>query len=806
LSADTATAYITDGGRRGSLTGQFAFGDKPLLKYLYDEGYENLVVTCSHPHADHAGGLLELAKHKGGSPSDPDLRNFANVVFIDSGYPANETLLAAFEDVHGTDHPHVARVTAENQNAFASSAVRSLTSPDASVQVSNFVYKPDEAVGIHGHSVITHYVLASPDGESRTLVTDFDDADNRLIQSWAAWAEGNLPQTTHRVYVAPHHNSDLSNIGPLLSERIRPDSVVITANAGNRFRHPGPANWLKWVTTLGSLANVHVTGAGHHVKITSAGLPPQTRDELDELHDRIVAPMIRDIDRDLRQLEESPESGSVKPATLKRIQGRAVALRSLQEKFRDGSPPDFERPLAKLPHGDPLARGRGGDPFDPNYRPRPDPDSPEPSGGGGGPGSGPPKTPKEPSGGVGDYRKLKESFNSDFTDDGGGAGGGSHAERRSARFRFARRGYPIFGGVVIGNRVESSAGDLLKARISVRKEVRYDEEVTIPEIQLLLDGQRGQEWFVYDNMTMTELWAAYHFVQPLEDWRAEYQVADQECNLVGIAGHLSDESNPGWKFGVHPATANTIVALDAMRLDMLVSLLQQEETETLSDRLDDEFEPLEGKWQTYQWYDAEAILQFEDGQIAVVANTDPKHILLRLRLWSRFPQNTSERIRGRFDEIAELGEKYEEEEYQAKLEEYMARDEETRQDVKTLFELLASNSDGVELKFADKAVVEELYSEVRAVRRIDHFARIVALLNYIKDQEDVEIPILPGTITPIRVSVPPELQYSALAQYLGVEMRRSALPSWWLWVGCVIVLTLIAWVLRRLSKRKPARA
>lgn len=75
-----ATALLLDGGRKGSLVRPRLDG-KPVLAALLDRGMKHLVITCSHPHDDHAAGLLEIID------KDSNVTKFESVVFVDSDYP-----------------------------------------------------------------------------------------------------------------------------------------------------------------------------------------------------------------------------------------------------------------------------------------------------------------------------------------------------------------------------------------------------------------------------------------------------------------------------------------------------------------------------------------------------------------------------------------------------------------------------------------------------------------------------------------------------------------------------------------------
>ena len=84
LDETASTAYILDGGQTGSLVGHPVIEGQPILKYFWKAGYRNLYIVCSHPHADHLAGLVELVRYRSQGPEDIDLTQFDKVLFVDS--------------------------------------------------------------------------------------------------------------------------------------------------------------------------------------------------------------------------------------------------------------------------------------------------------------------------------------------------------------------------------------------------------------------------------------------------------------------------------------------------------------------------------------------------------------------------------------------------------------------------------------------------------------------------------------------------------------------------------------------------
>src|SRR5262249_12353825 len=110
------TAYITDGGQGGRrrLGGATVRG-KDVVQYLLDEHVTRLVITCSHPHADHMAGLKKALR-------DQRILRFGEIISIDNGYDQAESLVAYFHqqwDSHQGAKPRISYVSAADHDAFA---------------------------------------------------------------------------------------------------------------------------------------------------------------------------------------------------------------------------------------------------------------------------------------------------------------------------------------------------------------------------------------------------------------------------------------------------------------------------------------------------------------------------------------------------------------------------------------------------------------------------------------------------------------------------------------------------------------
>jgi beta-lactamase superfamily II metal-dependent hydrolase len=253
--------YITDGGRDGQagILGARVEG-RSALRYLLDQEVEQLVITCTHPHRDHFGGLETLIC------KDDNILKFRQLIFVDApdSHGAAESLIDVFNRCRGSVQAPAARhISAAGRDAFAS-----LRSSMKSVQVSNFVYSAD-SVGTHPHdrTIITRYEVGT--GDSRRTVVDFDDASTRLIERWASAH----PETPIDVLVVAHHGSE-HNDSPLLFDDGRPiRQAILPVNRDNRYFHPGPQVVAQLVARLGA-DNVFVTDSttGRNLRLTSAGL------------------------------------------------------------------------------------------------------------------------------------------------------------------------------------------------------------------------------------------------------------------------------------------------------------------------------------------------------------------------------------------------------------------------------------------------------------------------------------------------------------------------------------------------------
>ena len=160
------------------------------------------------------------------------------------------------------------------------------------------------------------------------------------------------------------------------------------------------------------------------------------------------------------------------------------------------------------------------------------------------------------------------------------------------------------GGVILGN-------EPLKfpEKPTNPKFLRSDDTI---KIQVTLNGKQ----FEYADLTSTEVWCAYHFLKPTKEL-IDNGADPHDPGVCGITGRISG----GWKFKVHPALADTLLAREAMRLDMVAA----------SDDL--RLPPVPPTFLTYRWYDSPAEITAKDGKIHVGPAREPFSTILRLQLW-----------------------------------------------------------------------------------------------------------------------------------------------------------------------------
>jgi beta-lactamase superfamily II metal-dependent hydrolase len=257
VDAANQTAYIIDFGKDASGT-EIMLDGKPLLDRLDELHVERLVVSCSHPHSDHMGGIRALFQNanlffKDTAKTQP---RFKSVRFIDDGVaqPLHSIFRTVLKDNPAID---VTYASARSKNAFEPVSA----STDA-VFVENIPYRRDMAAGVHGAAVVTKITL-----EGKYTILDFDDAESGAIERVVAVLQKRGVQKID-AFVVPHHGSRYHDIEPIFA--LNPKSAIITVNPENRYGHPAPEILLKLLDKLrpenvvftGSMGGVVLDGSG----------------------------------------------------------------------------------------------------------------------------------------------------------------------------------------------------------------------------------------------------------------------------------------------------------------------------------------------------------------------------------------------------------------------------------------------------------------------------------------------------------------------------------------------------------------
>lgn len=274
LDKESGTAYINDGGRAGTrgIAGATIDG-LPVLEHLLKEQVRTLVISCSHPHEDHMGGLESQIQGQ-------KILEFEKLALIDAikrgaisdrGKPISR-LQDVFIAAHGEDiaaQKLIARLDpAIDANRFAELNLR----PGA-VSVQNYKYNPVTIGGdVHDAAMIIETRVRV--GEIEKLIVDFDDASSALIKQWAT----DRPDERVDVIVAAHHGSRRNDMSPALKmlEKGKGD-IIFTVNEGNQFLHPSPRSLDAAIRAVG-VDRVHITGSrsGNNVSISAQGVSSPT--------------------------------------------------------------------------------------------------------------------------------------------------------------------------------------------------------------------------------------------------------------------------------------------------------------------------------------------------------------------------------------------------------------------------------------------------------------------------------------------------------------------------------------------------
>lgn len=685
-SPPDGVAMIIDGGRRGSLTAPRLDG-KPVLAFLRTKGVNELVIVCSHPHDDHAAGIREIIR------TDKTLTEFSRITFVDSGYPVAQSLYELFRSTH-PDYPkdRVQYASARGRDALGASLGR------GRLRASNLVEITAPETSEHGNAVVALITLER-DGK-RIKIVDFDDADTSRVLRFAQWASEDPGSRAPDVVISPHHGSDGTDITPFLHGGLRPKACIVTANARNRFLHPGPVNLRSWVETLG-VENVYVTGAAGNIRVDVDGVTAENgRSTREKMLLAVLTPQLSSIEKELTSLEEEISGRTPTKSERDRmdvLRERQAAVLALMRKWEGGEGPNPNVAFGRAP-GPPHAGPGAGQP-----------EPPHPSRGGGGGG-----------GGTGGFRDLVRANRLV-----------APSAPRAVRFRSIMRMRPVFGGIILGNAADERSSRPIRARFNVANG-NVELEVVASQGGKEVNG-------TYDDFTNSELWAAYHIVQPSEEMAVSFGLDETEPGLVGMTENNGDT----WEFGIHPAIAGTMLAREAMRLDMRISI----------DHLRGLKRPIP-TYSTYQWFDEKALLTLEDGTVRLAAAEGPPGILMRVRFWKDSWTSSPEAMAS--EVLSRFRAKYKREPRLEGLDgprvDAIIRDMTTDQ----------PDAEGESVPYDCAEVVYTLDQTFDAFRRIERLARTVAVLNWIVDGTKQRLPPLPFAVRRPTGTIPPMMKADAV--------------------------------------------
>jgi beta-lactamase superfamily II metal-dependent hydrolase len=257
-------AFVIDLGadRQGT---ELLFEGEPLLDRLEKLGVRQIVFSCSHPHADHMGGIKALfADARNFLRDGPDgkkLARFDAITVVDDIVvtpTSSRPLFTQLSATLGRKSPvKVAYERAAGRNAFAA-----LSAVNNAVFIENIPYTPASAAGVHGRSLVTRIVLGG-----RYSILDFDDADSAVIKQVVSTLKSR--EVTIDAFVVPHHGSAYHEIAPILE--LSPKSAIITVNPRNRYGHPAPTILRELMSRL-QPENVLFTGSIGRIELGPSGI------------------------------------------------------------------------------------------------------------------------------------------------------------------------------------------------------------------------------------------------------------------------------------------------------------------------------------------------------------------------------------------------------------------------------------------------------------------------------------------------------------------------------------------------------
>lgn len=620
--SEAKVAWITDGGRGGASGVKGAsIGGRDILKYLQDGMYATVVMTCSHPHEDHMGGLRELVR-------DERIKMF-DMVFVDNDVPKEDSLYHLYETHHGetTTKAKARYRSAAGRNAFEGAGIAS-----ALLEVDNFAYD-SEKIGEkeHDRSIIMLYKFK---GKPPRTVVDFDDASTKLVEHWASHT-----QSSANILIYPHHGSRNNKIEAALQQRdkLGLKDVIITVNRRNRYLHPAPEILRKLLETFGP-DHVFITDSelGENIKIdarrivsgnratkNSARLNDFIQTQItryqalirQEMDSGLVALALADDRKPVGELAAPEirtlwEQGLISAKVARKLDKYIAAIADYEQSLKIiGRPSDDRTKIIGL-----VTKRYPGD-SRPSYIPS--------------------TAPKTPSGGLKEYFRTVDSIRLRTKVS-------SEPSNVYARFQEElMRSEPSWGGIVFGN--ESTAKVKAKRLEFVAAPLVDEDSVPLALLQVELhDGSTVE----YADFTNAELWSSYNFVQLSIDLPAQYAGRlDSEIGVMGLSLHGSGT----FAVALHPAFAGTKLGWDAIYLDMLfdevsAANMQSSVVEKPTSLTKISWDRFQGE--ALQWYDSASTIYVANGHIRISARDAPQSCLLRLRTGPRHDDSLATAMHG----------------------------------------------------------------------------------------------------------------------------------------------------------------
>ena len=581
IDEQSQSAHITDGGAgKGILASKMGFVD--VLDDLLQRGIETLVITGSHPHKDHYSGLRAIVR-------DDRIRSFERLIFVDNGYEmrtGRQSLFSMYRERYKDLPRELGKATyvrpeqVHLKHEFTSVAL----------------HVNAEGVTEHDRAIVSSYVI--DDGMNQNRIVDFDDVSEksalRIVERY------DLDPTT---IVVPHHGSSHSWSRELVAELSSVRNVVIFVNDYNQYFHPAAGVLSDVIQRYGS-DRVFITRSslGSNIVATaddirSVGMSSEERLKgFINLRLDIISGMVETVYDAYGTLDRAPATeGSMIQAL---VDSGAWTERQAKRYRKALTDRPILSDLLDIVQADSYVRP-------PSLRRRSILSS-------------------RSAPGVRDGTKEHFAAQTGLRKYAARVGQLNWQGRALFDAEIAKD-VPFFGGIVLGNSTKTPSPKTLRFVA-----VASADDVAISIRVELSDGRLAE----YANFTPGELWSAYNFVQPTTSFRSKFPGSiPHSAGLVGIYA----ATMKGWRFSVHPAIANTVLATPAMRLDMLFSALDQ--TESWPDYLtsldaDAEWIP---DFDSYQWFDDSAVFEAEGPRLVVRAKTPPHDCLMRLRFFGAEP-------------------------------------------------------------------------------------------------------------------------------------------------------------------------